>query len=147
MAPFIERNYEKIKKKYTLSSPKELLKEADIDLLPYPLDMNTGGFTTTNQRCSTIVVNSNWDEHYLGFVILHEFSHLVLHGGTSTPYYRRIGSGLMVPKIEHEANELAIKLLLDMHDKDEIKRLTKSQLIYYLGIDEDLLKYIPKFTR
>ena len=38
-----------------------------------------------------------------------------------------------------------MKLLLDMHDPEEIKRLTKSQLIYYLGIDEDLLRYIPKF--
>ncbi|AXX75106.1 ImmA/IrrE family metallo-endopeptidase [Limosilactobacillus reuteri] len=142
---FIEKSYAKIKSKYTLISPEDLLKEADIDLLPFPLDDNTGGFTMTNNRCSTIVINSNWDEHYIGFVILHEFSHLVLHGGSSTPYYRRIGAGRFVPKIENEANELAMKLLLDMHDLEEIKRLTKSQLIYYLGIDEDLLRYIPKF--
>ncbi len=147
MCAFIEKNYKKIRKKYLLTSPEDLLKQADVDLLPLPLDDNTGGFTMTNDRCSTIVVNSEWDSHYLEFVILHEFSHLVLHGGSSTPYYRRIGAGRFVPKIEHEANELAMKLLLDMHDKDEIKRLTKSQLIYYLGIDEDLLRYIPKFTR
>lgn len=143
MCPFIKRNYEKIKRKYTLTSPETLLKEADIDLLPLPLDDNTGGFTMTNNRCSTIVINSEWDEHYISFVILHEFSHLILHGGSSTPYYRRIGAGRFVPKIENEANELAMKLLVDMHDQDEIKHLTKSQLIFYLGIDEDLLRYIP----
>ncbi|MBW3349887.1 ImmA/IrrE family metallo-endopeptidase [Limosilactobacillus reuteri] len=145
MCPFIEKNYEEIKRKYTLTSPQELLKEANIDLLMMPLIDNTGGFTIANNRYSTVVVNSDWDEHYLDFVILHEFSHLVLHGGSSTPYYRRIGAGRFVPKIENEANELAMKLLLDMHDLEEIKRLTKSQLIYYLGIDEDLLRYIPKF--
>lgn len=147
MDSFIERNYEKLKNKYTLTSPEDLLKEADIDLLPLPLDDNTGGFTMTNNRCSTIVVNSNWDEHYIGFVILHEFSHLVLHGGSSTPYYRRIGAGRFIPKIENEANALAMKLLLDMQDSDDIKHLTKYQLLYYLGIDDDLLRYIPSLNK
>ena len=146
MCPFIEKNYKKIKSKYTLTSPQELLKEANIDLLMMPLIDNTGGFTIANNRYATVVINSDWDEHYLEFVILHEFSHLVLHGGSSTPYYRVIGASCFIPKIEHEANELAMKLLLDMHDQDEIKRLTKSQLIYYLGIDEDLLRYIPKLA-
>ena len=147
MDSFIERNYEKLKNKYALTSPEDLLKEADIDLLPLPLDDNTGGFTMTNNRCSTIVVNSNWDEHYIGFVILHEFSHLVLHGGSSTPYYRRIGAGRFIPKIENEANALAMKLLLDMQDSDDIKHLTKYQLLYYLGIDDDLLRYIPSLNK
>ncbi|MBB1078922.1 ImmA/IrrE family metallo-endopeptidase [Limosilactobacillus sp. STM2_1] len=144
MCSFIEKNYKKIKSKYTLTTPQELLKEANIELLMMPLIDSTGGFTIANNRYATVVVNSDWDEHYLEFVILHEFSHLVLHGGSSTPYYRVIGADRFIPKIEHEANELAMKLLLDMHDQDEIKRLTKSQLVYYLGIDEDLLRYIPK---
>lgn len=87
-------------------------------------------------------MNSEWDDHYLGLVLIHEFSHIILHGGSNTPYYRRIWADRFVPKIEREANELAMDLLLDMQDEDEIKHLTKYQLIFYLGIDEDLIQYI-----
>lgn len=96
----------------------------------------------TNNRCSTIVINSNWDSKYLDFVILHEYSHIRLHDGTSTPFYRHTGMDINIPKMEREANELAMKLLIDMQDKDEIATLTKYQIPNYLGISEKLSEFI-----
>lgn len=143
MSFIVEKEFKKIKKKYDLTNPRELIEQAGIKLLKMPMDMNTGGFTITNNRCSTIVINSEWDDHYQGFVILHEFAHFKLHGWASTPFFRRVGTGnYIVPKIEHEANELAMDMLLEMQDDDEIRSLTKGQLVYYLGISPDLVDYI-----
>ena len=44
--------------------------------------------------------------------------------------------------MEREANELAMKLLLAMQDKDEISHLTKYQIPGYLGISEELSEFI-----
>ena len=143
MSFFIDNEFKKIKRKYNLTTPKDLLDQAHVGLLEIPLDDNTGGFTVTNNRCSTIVINSLWESHHQAFVILHEFAHHRLHGWSSTPFFRRVGVGnYTVPKIEREANELAMDMLLAMQNSDEINRLTKQQLINYLGISPDLIDFI-----
>ncbi|MBN2921184.1 MAG: ImmA/IrrE family metallo-endopeptidase, partial [Lactobacillus sp.] len=120
MSFFINHEFKKIKSKYELHTPKQLISDAGIKLLQFELDDVTGGFTVTNNRCSTIVINSNWDKNYLNFVILHEYAHIRLHDGASTPFYRHTGTDINIPKIEREANELAMKLLIGMQDRDEI---------------------------
>lgn len=142
MSLFIDNEFNKVKHRYDLHSPKQLVSDAGIQLLDLELDDATGGFTVTNNRCSTIVVNSNWDENYLDFVILHEYAHIRLHDGSSTPFYRRTGTDINIPKMEREANVLAMKLLLAMQDKDEISNLTKHQIPSYLGISEELSEFI-----
>lgn len=141
MSSFVDKEFQKIKHKYSLTTPRDLIEQAGINLLKLPLDDNTGGFTVTNNRCSTIVINELWSEQYQRFVILHEFSHLKLHGWASTPFFRRTGTGnYIVPKIEHEANELAIDILIEMQDKDDIAYFDRNQLAYFLGISPELLK-------
>lgn len=143
MSLFIQNEFNKVKRKYNLTSSRGLIKQAGIKLLELPLDDNTGGLTVTNNRCSTIIINCNWEEHYQEFVILHEFSHLRLHGWASTPFYRKMGTGnFVVPKIEREANELAIDILAAMQDQDIIHNLTKNQLAYYLGVEPYLIDYL-----
>lgn len=142
MSLFIDNEFNKVKHKYDLLSPKQLVSDAGIQLLKLELDDATGGFTVTNNRCSTIVVNSNWNENYLEFVILHEYAHIRLHDGSSTPFYRHTGTDINIPKMEREANELAMKLLIEMQDKDEIMLLTKYQITDYLGISEKLSEFI-----
>lgn len=142
MSLFIDNEFNKVKHRYDLHSPKQLVSDAGIQLLDLELDDATGGFTVTNNRCSTIVINSNWDENYLDFVILHEYAHIRLHDGSSTPFYRHTGTDINIPKMEREANELAMKLLIGMQDRDEIMLLTKYQITDYLGISEKLSKFI-----
>lgn len=141
MSSFVDKEFQKIKHKYSLTTPRELIEQAGINLLKMSLDDNTGGFTVTNNRCSTIVINDLWSEQYQNFVILHEFSHLRLHGWASTPFFRRTGTGnYIVPKIEHEANKLAIDILIEMQNKDEIAYFNRNQLAYFLGISPELLE-------
>lgn len=140
MSFLVEKEFKKVKRKYNLITPRDLIKQAGVKLLKWSLDDNTGGLTVTNNRCATIIVNSNWSEQYQNFVILHEFSHYRLHGWASTPFFRRMGTGIYnVPKIEHEANEMAMDILIEMQDKDCIEGLTRNQLAYYLGISPDLI--------
>ncbi|MCC7667473.1 ImmA/IrrE family metallo-endopeptidase [Liquorilactobacillus satsumensis] len=130
----VENEFDKIKRTYSSTTPHSLAEEAHYKILYADLDKNTGGCTITNSRCSTIIVNRNWEEHYLNFVILHEFSHLKLHGGESAPFYRNIGLDTFIPKMEREANSLALKILISMQDMTEIQGLTKYQLLNYLGL-------------
>ena len=60
MSFFINNEF---KSKYELHTPKQLISDAGIKLLQFELDDVTGGFTVTNNRCSTIVINSNWDKN------------------------------------------------------------------------------------
>lgn len=47
-----------------------------------------------------------------------------------------------IPKMEREANILAMKILLAMQDKDVVASLTKYQIPSYLGISEELSEFI-----
>ncbi|MHC5248790.1 ImmA/IrrE family metallo-endopeptidase [Enterococcus sp. LJL90] len=105
------------------------------------LDDETGGCTQSNNRCHTIIVNINWPEWYQRFVILHEFSHLMLHKGTSTPFFRRLGLNTLISKMEYEANALAMKLLISMQEED-LAGLTKYQITDYLGLPQELSQFI-----
>lgn len=143
MSASVIKEFQKIKHKYQLTTPSDLIEQAGISILRQPLDDNTGGFTVTNNRCSTIVINSLWEEHYQNFVILHEFSHIKLHGWASTPFFRKNGSGrYIVPKIEHEANELAVRILLGMQDKDSLEGLDRNQIAYCLGLKPEFIDYV-----
>lgn len=50
MSFLIDNEFKKIKRKYNLTTPKDLLDQAHVGLLEIPLDDNTGGFTVTNNR-------------------------------------------------------------------------------------------------
>lgn len=142
MGSYIENEFDKIITKFKPCSVYKLIEDAHCKLLYADLDNETGGCTQTNNRCHTIIVNINWPEWYQRFVILHEFSHIKLHNGCSTPFYRSLGLDRFISKMECEANELAIKLLIHLQDEDEIKNLSKIQLINYLGLPEELARFI-----
>ena len=142
MSYYVDNEFERIIAKYRPYNIYDLIKDAHCKLLYADLDDETGGCTQTNSRCHTIIVNSNWPEWYQQFVILHEFSHIKLHNGSSTPFFRTIGLDTVVSKMECEANSLAMKLLIHMQDEEEIQGLTKFQIIDYLGLPQELINYI-----
>lgn len=142
MKHLVDVAYKKIKQQYDYNIPRQLVNDAGVKLLEMPLDDKTGGMSVTNNRCSTIILNAEWDDHYLDFVMLHELAHLKLHKHESTPFYRRVGNDQFIPQNEHEANSLAMRLLLDLKDHDVICQLTKYQLMDYLGVDLYLAQYV-----
>ncbi|WP_242387564.1 ImmA/IrrE family metallo-endopeptidase [Enterococcus gallinarum] len=142
MSEYLNSKVESIIKKYQPKSAYQLIEEANCKLLYADLDDETGGCTQTNSRCHTIIVNKNWLECEQRFVILHEFSHIKLHPGVSTPFYRSIGLDRYISRIEYEANFLAMQLLLRMQDQEMILRLSKYELLDYLGLPYELERYI-----
>lgn len=144
MNSYVQNKLKKIKRNYQVNqlNPKSLVAAAHYKILYADLDTNTGGCSITNSRCSTIIVNQEWDDSYINFVILHEFSHLKLHSGESTPFYREIGLNSFVPKMEYEANWMALHLLISMQDESEIDKLTKFQLMNYLGLPTNLAIFL-----
>lgn len=141
MLSTVNSEYHRILKKYKSSDPISLVKEAHCKILYADLDEETGGCTQSNNRCHTIIVNVNWPEWYQKFVILHEFSHIRLHGGTSTPFYRTLGLTKFISEMECEANQLALKLLISMQD-EEFHRLTRFDKLKYLGLPQELERFI-----
>ncbi|HAP4122406.1 TPA: ImmA/IrrE family metallo-endopeptidase [Enterococcus faecalis] len=139
---YVEETFNKIINLYHPYSVYQLIKEANCKLLYADLDDETGGCTQTNNRCHTIIVNANWPEYYQQFVILHEFSHIKLHSGSSTPFYRSLGLDSFISKMECEANSLAMKLLIYMQDRDILENLTEFQIMDYLGLPPELRRYL-----
>jgi len=72
----------------------------------------------------------------------HEFSHIKLHNGSSTPFYRELGLDSFISKMECEANSLAIKLLIYMQDQNILENLTEFQIMDYLGLPPELRRYL-----
>lgn len=142
MSFHVDNEFNKIIEKYNPINVYDLVKEAHCKILYADLDDETGGCTQTNNRCHTIIVNINWSEWYQQFVILHEFSHIKMHGGASTPFYRSLGLNTFISKMECEANSLAMKLLIYMQDEDELEGLTEFQIIDYLGLPHELRRYL-----
>lgn len=142
MSYYVDDAFDKIIKKYRPFNVYELTREAHCKLLYADLDDETGGCTLTSHRCHTIIVNVNWPEWYQKFVILHEFSHIKMHGGSTTPFYRSVGLDSFISKMECEANSLAMKLLIYMQDKDDLNGLTEFQIMDYLGLPHELIRYL-----
>lgn len=142
MGYFVDNEFENIVNKYHPKNVYELIASTHCKLLYADLDEETGGCTQTNHRCHTIIVNANWSKWYQEFVILHEFSHIKLHNGSSTPFYRSIGLDRYISKMECEANTLAMKLLIHMQDKELMSKLSKYEILDYLGLPYELERYI-----
>lgn len=141
MKSLVLDEYHRILKKYSCTDPISLVTEAHCKILYADLDDETGGCTQSNNRCHTIIVNMNWPEWYQKFVILHEFSHIRLHGGTSTPFYRSLGLTNFISEMECEANQLALKILCSMQE-DEFHRLSSYEKLDFLGLPSELDRFL-----
>ena len=133
MSIYIENQLEKIMKQYRPNSVPDLIEKSNYKVLQVDLDDETGGCTVTNNRCHTIIINAKWDFPQQQFVILHEFSHIKLHKGINTPFFRKLSLDRVVSQTEREANELAIKLLIQINGENLVG-MTKYQMLDYLGL-------------
>ncbi|EMG27501.1 ImmA/IrrE family metallo-endopeptidase [Listeria fleischmannii] len=133
----IDREVKTVLKKSKNMSISEILRSCNTKILYADLEQETGGFTTSNSRCHTIVINSNYTGILQTFVIFHELGHLRLHNGVSTPFYRTLALGSFVPKIEREANEFALKLLVSTESTNNI-----SDLLNKVGLPQSMKSYL-----
>lgn len=102
---------------YGTCDPETILRELGVsvcntDLLP----PSTLAMKVTSDEETTIGILDNLSEYTRKFVLAHELGHVIEHTNSSTTFYRRFSAGLQVPKIEAEANEFALCLLLRQTD-------------------------------
>lgn len=125
--------------KYKTNNPFELAELKNINVIKFDLLEEISGFYKYDRRNKYIVINSNLDEPSQYFVCAHEFGHSQLHPRINTPFLNKF-TLLSTDKIEREANEFAVNLLL--YDKDFENYETKSELLFANGIPLEMERYL-----
>ncbi|WP_273478084.1 ImmA/IrrE family metallo-endopeptidase [Ignavigranum ruoffiae] len=128
----IEKEIEKVYKSCESFDPYIISKNKRIDILKYPLDLETCGLSVRNNRYSTIIINDNIDENLQEFTLCHELGHSVLHKNINTPFMRTTGAPSSVSKIESEAHQFAFKLLRFHYE--ELQYMTKEDILNYYSL-------------
>ncbi len=99
------------------TDPANLIKETGaciVDTIDLP--DSTLGMTVSSYGQTTILISPKLEYPKKDFVLAHELGHIILHSGESTTFFRRLESSTQVSKIEAEANEFALALLLKKVD-------------------------------
>jgi len=92
------------------NDPLQLASRLDT-LIFYEPFKNIWGYFNTSKRIKMIHVNSNLDSELQRFVIAHELGHRFLHPHINVPFLRA-NTLQSVEKIEREANQFAVELLI-----------------------------------
>lgn len=110
----MRRNIGKIvayyKKKFGTSDPFEIADALHIELAVGDIGTREGCYMYLKKH-KCIFLNENLDEHEKRFVMAHELGHAILHPKENC-YFIRNYTGLLISKIEIEANKFAVDLLL-----------------------------------
>ncbi|MFV9511835.1 ImmA/IrrE family metallo-endopeptidase [Tepidibacillus sp. LV47] len=110
MANQIKQIVEKLVKKHGTNNPFEIASQKGIVLLFEQLG-GIYGYHHSFKRINIIHINSELDESTQRFVCAHELGHAVLHPELSTSFLRK-NTLFCMDKVEREANEFAVELLL-----------------------------------
>lgn len=97
-------------KLHRTNNPYEIASQKNIMVLFEQLGEMMGYFNTY-RRIAIIHINSNMDEKEQKFTCAHELGHLILHPKVNTPFLRK-NTFYSIDRIEREANEFAVELLI-----------------------------------
>jgi Zn-dependent peptidase ImmA (M78 family) len=135
---WIMRSLEKEVKKNKTINPFELAKNKKIIIRYLPLG-NTLGFYMKNARQKIITLNCNNEDGLMRFVCAHELGHAVMHPNENTPFLHK-NTLFSKDKIEREANEFAVNLILYNTNLTEYE--TKYDLLRENGIPYEMERFI-----
>jgi Zn-dependent peptidase ImmA (M78 family) len=135
---WIMRKVEKEVKKHKTINPFEIAKSKNIIIRYLPLG-NTLGFYMKNARQKVITLNCDNNEGLMKFVCAHELGHAVIHPNENTPFLHK-NTLFSRDKIEREANEFAVNLILYDVTKKDYK--TKYDLLKENGIPYEMERFI-----
>lgn len=110
MAEKIKQVVEKMIRKHGTNNPFEIASQKGIVLMFESLG-KIYGYHHTFHRIQIIHINDELNEPMKRFVCAHELGHAVLHPELSTSFLRK-NPLFCMDKIEREANEFAVELLL-----------------------------------
>lgn len=86
-----------------------------------------------------IHINHDLSEHDQLFTCAHELGHAIMHPDANTPFLRK-RTGLLISKMEIEANKFATELLIDDEVFLEFQEFTTNQIALALGYSEELIR-------
>ncbi|WP_440896276.1 ImmA/IrrE family metallo-endopeptidase [Amphibacillus sp. Q70] len=107
----IKKIAEQLINQYDTNDPYLLAEHLNIIIFEKGLHEEIMGFYKYNRRNKFIILNTNLNEQLKQFTAAHELSHAILHPRSNTPFLRK-NTLYPVGKIEREANQLAVELLL-----------------------------------
>ena len=106
----IKKTVTKLVTKYKTNCPYRIAEHKNIRVQKEPLG-SVYGYFHTYRRVPMIHINSELDDSLQRFVCAHELGHAVLHPRSNTPFLRA-NTMFSVERIEREANEIAVELLM-----------------------------------
>lgn len=125
-------------KKYNTRNPFELADILNMNIVFLPLG-ECNGYSTTVLRGKYICINDALPKHQALLTLAHEIGHILLHKSFNTPYLKA-HTKLLVNKMEIEANEFAVHLLISDEELKEYKEYTVQQLAMIFGYSEDFIE-------
>ncbi|AVO22620.1 ImmA/IrrE family metallo-endopeptidase [Aeribacillus composti] len=138
---WIMRTLDREIKKHRTNNPFEIAKNRNIIIRYFPLGQ-TLGFYMKNVRHQVITINSDIEDYLKKFVCAHELGHAILHKDENTPFLHK-NTLFSKDKIEREANEFAVHLLLHGENLEDYE--TKFDVLRENGIPLEMEKYINFF--
>lgn len=97
------------------------------------------GYYNKQLRMKQIHINHDLSDHDQLFTCAHELGHAIMHPDANTPFLRK-RTGLLVSKMEIEADKFATELLIDDEVFLEFQEFTTDQIAHALGYNEELIK-------
>mgnify|MGYP000899687180 CR=1 FL=1 len=129
----------KLIKKHKTNDPYEITSQKNI-IIQYEQLGSVLGYHNTYRRIQFIHINSELEDYKKRFVCAHELGHALLHPNVNTPFLRK-NTFYAISKIEREANEFAVELLLEDKAIKEHSTVQEAAVLY--GIPKELI-YLKK---
>jgi len=128
---------EKLIKKFHTNCPFQIARELGVVVLFEPLG-NKLGYFSTYKRSKFIHINNGLSEKDQIFPCAHELGHVLLHPKENTPFLKN-NTLFSISKIEREAHEFAVELLLPDTIVKDSPYLTINQLAAANHIPAELI--------
>ena len=136
---WIKKQVNNIVKKHKTNCPFEVSESKNIHVVYWDLHSEIWGFYKYERRNRFIFINDNLEYHRQRYVCAHELGHAILHTKINTPFLRK-NTLLSVDKIEREANEFAVNLLL--YDKNLQDYETTYDCLREGGIPSEMERFL-----
>lgn len=136
---WIKNKVGQLTKTYKTNNPFELATAMNIKVYQWDLNSEIMGFYKYIRRNRFIFININLVDEDKTFTCSHELGHAVLHTKVNTPFLRA-NTFYSIDKIEREANEFAVNLLL--YDKNLKDYQTKFDVLRENGIPYEMERFL-----
>lgn len=134
----IRKKVAQLKKKYGTNNPFELASCLGISVFFEELG-SINGYYNKQLRMKQIHINHHLPEHVQKFTCAHELGHAMLHPNSNTPFLRN-HTGFSIDRMEIEADEFAVELLIPENELVEHQNFTTDQLSRLFGYHTRLIE-------